>query len=198
MGLIAKEGATSSITPIEEGTYPAICYSIIDLGIQINETFNNESRKIILSWEVCGEFVEFEGEPRPRVISKTYTLSLNEKSNLRKDLVSWRGCEFTAEELEGFELRNILKAPCLINVVHTKKESKIYTNVSGVMKLPKGMKVPELINEAIEFDIEESPIEMIDTFPKFIQDTIRKSKMYLSRLDPLDDFEEDEEAILPF
>lgn len=39
-------------------------------------------------------FSEKKGE-QPLVIDKEYTLSMAEKSNLRKDLKLWRGKEFT-------------------------------------------------------------------------------------------------------
>ena len=42
-----------------------------------------------------------------RTISATYTLSLGERSNLRKMLESWRSRAFTPEELQGFDLEKV-------------------------------------------------------------------------------------------
>ena len=55
---------------------------------------------------------------RPAAISKEFTLSLHERANLRRVLISWRGRQFTAEELGGFELANVLGANAMLNVVH--------------------------------------------------------------------------------
>ena len=45
----------------------------------------------------------------------------------------------------------------------------------------KGMPVPFGRLEKISFDIDESPLAMIDTMPQWIQDTIRESKEYKAR-----------------
>ena len=62
----------------------------------------------IFMWELPGEEIEIEGEMKPRAISETYTNSLGEKANLRKMLENWRGRAFTQEEMDGFDLRNVL------------------------------------------------------------------------------------------
>ena len=63
------------------------------------------------------EFKPGEGQ-KPFSIGKEYTLSLSSKSNLYKDLVSWRGKPFTEEELEGFDLSKLLGKPCQIQIIH--------------------------------------------------------------------------------
>lgn len=181
MALIAKEQGGSSIAPVEEGTYPAVCYALIDNGMQYSEIYDKMSHKITLMWELEDEFITIDGKDEPRVVSKSYTLSLNEKAALRKDLVSWRGKEFTADELSGFDLTNILGAPCLLNIVHTTKDGKTYANIAGIMKLPKGMTAPVLISKKILFDLEESPLSMIDTFPEYMQKRIKDSETYKKR-----------------
>ena len=64
------------------------------------------------------ELIEIGGEMVPRTISPRYTASLNVKSVLRRDLSAWRGRDFTQAELEEFNLRNIVGAPCLLQVIH--------------------------------------------------------------------------------
>lgn len=66
------------------------------------------AHKIRIFWEIIGETIEINGEQMPRLVSKEFTLSLNEKSKLRQALQSWRGKAFTAEELQGFDLRKVL------------------------------------------------------------------------------------------
>ena len=52
-------------------------------------------------------------------ISKFYTLSLHEKSNLGQDLVSWRGRPFTETERQGFDITKLIGVTCQLNVMHT-------------------------------------------------------------------------------
>ena len=67
---------------------------------------------------------------------------MHEKAALRKDLESWRGKPFTAQELEGFDLEALLSVGCFINVMHQTREGQTYANVAAVMRLPKGMTAP--------------------------------------------------------
>ena len=182
MALIASSTKGASITPIEEGTYTGTCYAIIDNGDQYSETFKKYSHKVTLMWELLDTFIEVDGEQQPRSISKTYTLSLNEKSDLRKDLRSWRGREFTDEELEGFELKNVLGVPCLLNIIHKTGTERTYAVIAGIMKMPKGATAPKLISDEIYFDLEESPLDMIDTLPEFLQKRIKDSPTYKERV----------------
>ena len=99
MSLTATVGKERDL--IEEGIFDGVCSKIIDLGTQYSEIFKNSAHKIRIFWEIVGETIEINGEQMPRLVSKEFTLSLNEKSKLRQALQSWRGKAFTAEELQG-------------------------------------------------------------------------------------------------
>ena len=58
---------------------------------------------------------------KPFLISRRYSLSLHEKSSLRRDLESWRGRAFTQEELRGFDLEVLIGVGCLVSVVHEQR-----------------------------------------------------------------------------
>ena len=107
--LIAKENS-ERIPPMPEGMYEAVCTMLIDMGVQNNPRFGTSSRKIRLVWEVLGQTVKIGDQEYPRQISKEFTNSLSDKSNLRKALQSWRGKSFTPQELKGFDLRKVLGA----------------------------------------------------------------------------------------
>ena len=57
-------------------------------------------------------------ETKDGLIAKEYTVSLNEKANLRKDLESWRGKEIQPTELEGFDMTNLLGVQCTLQIMH--------------------------------------------------------------------------------
>ena len=174
MSMIAKSEGGNDIPKLEDGVYTAISSMLIDLGIQNNEKFGKKQRKIMIVWNILGETLEIKGEERPRVISKEYTLSLAEKSTLRKDLQAWRGKVFTADELEGFDLRNILNVPCQIQIINEEKNGKSYTSIASIMAMPKGMTV-ESLEKTITFDTYEPETwNSFSEIPKWIQDKIRK------------------------
>ena len=104
--------------------------------------------KIIIGFEL-NQRIKTEGEYKDRrfVVSKRYTLSLSEKSNLFKDLTSWRGKAFTDDELKGFDLDNIIGANCLLNLTENESGDKVYTNIIGITPLMDGMTKMEQEND---------------------------------------------------
>lgn len=173
MGLIAKSESGIEFKKLEDGVYTAVSSMLIDLGIQNNEKFGKKQRKIIIVWQIIGETIEIDEEEKPRIISKEYTLSLNEKSTLRKDLQAWRGKAFSLEELEGFDLVNILNKPCQIQIINEERNNKTYPNVVAIMAMPKGTTTTNA-EEIIYFNTYEK--ETFNNFvkiPKWIQDKIR-------------------------
>jgi hypothetical protein len=212
MSLTAKEnGGGKSFEIIEEGTHPAVCYGMVDIGEQ-KTNYNGEEKsadKIIILWEVSDATITIDGKEMPRGISKTYTNSLHEKAGLRKDLKSWRGKEFTEAELAGFNLENIIGAPCLINIVHTEKDGRTYANISSIMALPKGMPKPQMVNPKLIFNMDTATEADLKKLPEWIQKKITESvtwkmKMLVSKTDKAggdqQQFEEleDDDGDLPF
>ena len=202
---VSENGGGSNIPILEEGSYAAVCYMLVDIGLQRNERYGNSSRKVIIGWEIADEFIEVDGEKKPRVFSARYTASLNEKAILRRDLAAWRGRDFTEAELEEFNLRNIVGASCLIQIIHKEgNNGKTYANLASIMKLPKGMAAPERTLEPVIYDIDESDPADVDKLPEWIATTVKSSESYQQRLREasggaagMSDFEE-AEGELPF
>ncbi len=182
MSLTVNANATTSITPIKEGTYLAVCNMLIDLGVQYNETYKNSSRKVLVGWELPEETIVVDGEEKPRMLSKQYTASLSDKANLRQDLISWRSRDFTPDELKAFDLKNIVGKSCLITVIHRESNGKTYANISTIAALPKGMPKGKLSEPATVFDLDTCKLEDIDNLPKWIADIVRKSQTYEERM----------------
>ena len=182
MSLTASSKGGAPISPIEAGTHPAICYGLVDLGMQYSERYKNSSQKIVLMWELPDEKIEIDGKNVSRVISQTYTCSLNEKAVLRKDLASWRGRDFTDEELAAFDLRNIVGKPCLLSIIHKENNGSTYANVGGVMKMPKGMPTLEQTMKTIVFDLDDSPLSDMANLPEWLQKRIISSETYKERV----------------
>lgn len=185
MSLIVSESGNGGGFPIiPEGTYPATCYMLVDLGLQKNEKYGNSSPKVLIGWELADEYVEIDGKKQPRVFSARYTASLASKAILRRDLAAWRGRDFTDEELAKFDLKNILGAPCLIQIIHkTGSNGKTYANLASVMKLPKNMPMSEPMLDKVVYDIDESPLSALDKLPEWIANTIKLSESYKARFE---------------
>lgn len=186
MGLVAKEsGSGGSFKPVPAGTHLARCYRIIDLGTQRVVGSYGEKRqpKIMVQFEIHSE--DDNGQPlvtdkgEPLSISKNYTLSLSENATLRKDLTSWRGREFNAEELRGFELKNILGHWAMLSVTRALgSNGKEYTNIIGISGVPSAIKkagLPEGKNKLVLFSISEADMEVFESFSKSIQEKIQAS-----------------------
>lgn len=194
MGLIAKKENNVDFEPIPEGIHNAICYSIVDLGNQYNETYDKYSHKVCITWELTDQRINIEKDGQaynlPRAISVQETLSLGEKANLYKLLISWRGRNFTDKELEGFDLKKILGVGCQIQVLHnvTKKnnKTKTYANVANVLPLPQGTKAnkPENPLCCYEMPLNEqgrlvTSTEIPDEVPEWLQKKIQASREFI-------------------
>jgi hypothetical protein len=156
MPLVIPQETGGSYERPPEGNHVAVCCSLVDLGTQYNEAYQKSQRKILIEWELSEETKE---DGSPFYIDQIYTFSMNEKSTLRKDLESWRGVRFSADDFGKFELSVLIGKGCMLNVVHTEKGDKVYANIASIARLPKGMSAPSLRAktkilslEASEFD----------------------------------------------
>lgn len=178
MGIIASDKGGTDFSHVPQGTHVAVCNMVVDLGHQKTTYLGADTVKhqCYIRWEIPAERVEWvtkEGEPRegPMSIGKTYTLSLSEKANLRKDLEAWRGRNFTDEELRGFDLLKVLGAPCMLTVTHAEKQGKTYANVKGLAGIPKGVTKPEgAENEFLWYSDDDR--QHFSKLPKWLQDKI--------------------------
>jgi hypothetical protein len=124
--------------PAPPGTFIGVCVDVVDLGLQ-EVTFQGKTKmqpKIRVYWQI--EEINPDNE-RPFLVTKRYTLSLHEKSALRKDLVSWRGRDFTDDELSGFDLETLIGVNAMLTITHNENDGRTYANVSGISKLHKSM-----------------------------------------------------------
>lgn len=175
--------------PIDSGTYVARCFSMVHIGT-IEQEFQGESKdvnKVRITWELPTETKVFkEGEePKILTIGKEFTLSLHEKSNLRKFLESWRGKGFTEEEAKKFDITKLLGVPCMLSIIHkTSKQGKLYAEISSVSTLPKSLTCPGQINPNFEFSLENFDQKKFDSLPDWLKDKIKTSKEYRELTDP--------------
>lgn len=180
MAIIVNEGESKPRLLPPAGTHVARCYSIIDLGTQTIEYMGEEKdlHQVRVTWELPEEkavFKEENGE-QPFVLSKDYTLSLYEKANLRRDLESWRGRQFSEAELAGFDISKLIGVPCLLSVVHkTTQKGKTFANISSVSALAKGMACPKQVNPNVEYSITDGSNDVFRSFPDWLKKKIEEA-----------------------
>jgi len=198
MPLIAKQKTKSAVPPLEGGTYIAVCVGVIDLGEQSNEKYKNYSNKVLMIFEIPSETVDVEGEQKPRWLSREFTVSLNEKSNLAKTLVPWLGRELTEqEEKDGFDLSVMLGKSCQLQVIIASKEDRQYNNITAIIGLPKGFPSPTATSEMLLFDIYDWSDDTFAKLPEWIQEKIKKSTEYRTRSTGTDTLEFPEDTHKP-
>lgn len=169
------EDSGGSFERCPPGMHLARCYRIIDLGTQKTEYMGQTKylHKIMFGWEIHG--TSEDGNPilmkdgRPYTIFKNYTLSWSEKANLRIDLQSWRGKPFNEEEMRRFDLKNVLNAWCMLNIIESpsKNGNKIYSNVNQITPVPALIKqngLPNPVNQNEIFTMNDPDWAMFEGF----------------------------------
>jgi hypothetical protein len=136
----------------------------------------------MIGWELSNELMS---DGRPFSINKRYTYSSSDKGTLRKDLESWRSKPFSKEDFGKFDIFKLIGIPCMLGVVHTERNSKTYANITSIMRLPKGMETPKLVNAPVQFNISEFDQDVYDGFSDNLKALIAKSPEY-SRIKGLD------------
>lgn len=156
--MVRDEGGQFEQPPT--GMQPAVCCSAIDLGIQ--EGFQGKpTHKAVLVFELAERRTEGAFKDTRFTISKTYTASLNEMSNLSKDLEAWRGRPFTPEERQGFDLEKLIGVNATLNLVEKANQAgRKFVMIASIN--PKLKAVEEMKPEQPGFR------------PKWVQDLLAK------------------------
>jgi hypothetical protein len=191
MAINAKNTGGAPRELIPTGNYIARCYKMVEIGT-VKEVILGEMKimhKVRIGWELPLELKIFSQEKgeQPLVIDKEYTLSLHEKSSLRKDLKSWRGKDFTETEAESFDITKLIGVPCMLNIIHkpSKKDpSKVYEEISGITPMPKGMECPAQINRDFVLSYDEFDKELFAMLPDFIKTKMQTSMEYSAMQNP--------------
>lgn len=165
---------------IPEGTYAARLISIIDLGTQPQTDWQtgdptDPKARVLFTWELPTETIESnnedtgEVEHKARRISKEYTLSNFEQSNLMKLIKALSAGEPITS------LTQMLGFPCMVSIGSTiNGKAKITT----VMKAPTGMQIDECSYEPTYFDFDNPDQDLFVSQAGWIQQKIREAINY--------------------
>ena len=196
MGLTVNQsdGGGGNYMQVPPGMHLARCYRVVDMGTQpsVWDGKTTLKLKVMLQFEVHSEDVDGKAlvtdKGEPLSISKNFTASLGEKAALRAELENWRSRGFTADELAGFQLKNILGAWAMLSIVKEKgNDGKEYTNITSINPVPASMKkagLPEGRNELKIFDIDSPDMALFDTFGQRMREKIEASPEWQQRGSP--------------
>ena len=178
MSLVVRETGGGSFEMPPTGVHQGVCAKIFDLGEQPG--FEGKIQdKIALVWQLSEKRTEGDFAGEPFTMTKTYTASLNERATLRHDLESWRGRGFTDQELQGFDVENVLGVNCMMNLVEYKnKAGKKRVKIASIMPVGKGVEllVPTLPD---------------DYMPKWVREALGEAEPERKEYVDTDDFEDD-------
>ena len=149
MSIIAKDPGGEDFEKTPTGNQQAVCVFVEDIGTHRGEYQGvpNERRQIVVCWELAETMVQGDYAGKPFMISNFYTLSLSRKSNLRKDLESWRGRAFSVAELDGFDVEELIGVNCLLNIIEdTNAEGKTRAKIASISPKMKNMEPLVIVN----------------------------------------------------
>lgn len=199
MPIIPPKQAEQERELVPEGNHIARLYRLINIGT-ITTPYKDErtgelkkQSKIRLYFELPNEMREYtynkgtddeEVKNLPMSVSKEVTLSMykSEKQTaaLRKIAHALIGTALTDEEAESFDVEGLLGLACMLEIEHeTHKESgNKYASVVGFGSIPKGMDVPEAINDKQVQNVREMTIEEIEELPDWLKAKMKSSDEY--------------------
>jgi hypothetical protein len=129
--LIAKEGGNFESCPV--GPVQAVISNVYDLGMQKQSGMYGETiaHQIVIMWEVNHQIKSGKFAGQRFVLSKTYTNSMGQKSNLYKDLKSMIG----DKAKPGIDLEKLIGLNVQLNV---QENAKGYSTIISIMPLQQG------------------------------------------------------------
>lgn len=160
-------------------------YSIVDLGT-VEFTWQGESKprhEVRLVFEIPSIRREYKTKDGIEVktcatVSKTYTFSMAEKANLRKELSSWLGKTFTDDEAADFDLDDLLGRVGMLNIVHKDGTSAKFHFIQNIMPLMAGVQASEPEHDYSTFWLSDFNQAMFETLPERVRNRIAESDEY--------------------
>lgn len=138
---ITARGSDSKFKPHPVGQFVGQCVDTIDLGEKVSDypgtpsylapvcalVFRTGERN-----EETGEFID---------IAREFTVSMGDKSNLKKFLEQWRGKAYTKEQVDaGVPLDKLTGNHGLLTIAHrVSAKQRTYANITACVGVPKQM-----------------------------------------------------------
>lgn len=137
-----------ALEPCPEGRHPLICVDVFKTHPE-EATYDGVTKlyeKVMFVFQAFPEGGERDSEGAPFQVERKFTWSLTPDGHLRPFLESWRGREFTKEELRGFNLKAVKGAQAFGVIIHNTR----WVNIESIepYKDDNGQNLPPLKAEA--------------------------------------------------
>ena len=178
MSTIAKDAGGGDFKKVPQGTHMAVCNMVVNLGAQPTSYQGQDTGlkpQVYIRWEIPSQRVEYDDKEGnhiegPMTVGKTYTISLSEKANLRKDLEAWRNQAFTEEERKGFDVDKVLGKCCQVIVTHKESQNGVFAKVTGIAGWPTGVERITAENDLLSFSADNT--SLYEKLPKWIKEKL--------------------------
>ena len=161
--VVENKGGGNVMKP---GTYMARLVQAVYAGKQENIDYNTKQTVIedtfLFTFEFPTELIEYEGEEKPRWLSRSVKISDYEKSNFFQVCNALKA-GYDPENDDPFEM---LGLPCMVTTGHTKTGKARVMNVNSPVS---GIPVPELVNEAVAFSVAGPDMAAFFKLPEWVQ-----------------------------
>lgn len=123
-----------------EGLHPAVCYAVIDLGMQKRRGPYPEPKNMVLfMFELESRLMQGQRAGERFGVSRLFTLAAFSNSHLAKQIFNWLKHEVKAgDDLEAM----CYGQACTLNIQHSKPDSqgRIYANITMINPAMQGVK----------------------------------------------------------
>lgn len=176
----------SNYTPAPKGSQVARCYQFIQIGTVEEEYMGKLKKlnKIQLGFELpLKTKVWKEGEPaKPICVFKEFTLSMGDKSNLRKLVEGIIGTTLKDEEAFAFDVESLVGMPCILSITHKPtKKGNVRDEIVSASPLIEGMNCPDAFNKAKILTYSDWNQETFDSLPDFMKNKLMESEQFKNR-----------------
>jgi hypothetical protein len=153
-----------------EGTFEARLSSLIDVGLQ--PTKFGLSRQAKLAFELSGPTADAE---KPVLAFKTIW-NLSPRSDGFREIAK---ALTNRAELKGLDLRDLVGAPCMIEIVHVETDNGVYANVE-VSRYKGVKKLPALVSDPVFFSLHPSDFDpdVLEGLHAKLKEKIKSSSTY--------------------
>ena len=164
--------------PVPRGSHMARLVRVLDMGLQPRPAFDGQEKapayKIRLTFELPKQRIAIDGESRPRWIDKEITVSTFENSNMVKYYKV-----LDPDNTSKGDWGKLVGSECAVVVIHDqgqgKHAGKTYDKVQDITPLMDGIECPELENDSVTFDLSSPDMDVFQSLPEFIQNTIKSN-----------------------
>ena len=166
--------------PIAAGTYPAVIYSVLNMGTA--EGKFGMRTQLNIGYTIPSIRKEIDGKDLPATISQFYNATMNPKGNFYGVVKGALGRDPSEQEIEEFSVENLIGTNIMISVVHKKKaDGTVRDSVAAVLGKVAGM--PDLPVEVptVLFDFEvdgAGNVVFPENFPEGFKKIVYETEEY--------------------